>query len=262
MFVLEFSFRFKFILALTRKHIPSYQDELNFEKCFISIDVRKVFWSHDLFNNLTKHNYSKHDFRLASLKSPSSTAKPIKIDLGIVFGSSGKNAPVTFAAEKELAKKMIEKYDISSSATLIGAISYDNDARVEWRFGDVIDAKSTVDRINRLRRSRNGNNVLKALEIARDDLFSIMNGARKDVPKTLIVFIDKTGMRDQRLEDTAKQLKDKGVKVIVIAIGPEVDKTDVAGIASSPKDVISLPDPSKPTGDVISKAVAQSLPGK
>ena len=196
------------------------------------------------------------------LKFPLSTAKPIKLDLGIIFGSNGKNAPVLFAAEKELAKKMIERYGISSSTTLIGAISYDNDAKVEWRFGDVIDAKSTVDKIDRLQRLRNGNNVLKALEIARDDLFTKRNGARKDVPKTLIVFIDKTGMRDKRLEDTAKQLKDKGVKVIVIAIGPEVDKTDVAGIASSPKDVISLPDPSKSTGDVISKAVAQSLPGK
>ena len=157
---------------------------------------------------------------------------------------------------------MIEKYDISNSATLIGAISYDNDARVEWRFGDVIDAKSTVDRIDRLQRSRNGNNVLKALEIARDDLFSLKNGARKDVPKTLIVFIDKPEMRNQELHDTAKQLKDKGVKVIVIAIGPEMNKKDVAGIASSPKDVISLPDPSESADDVISKAIAQSLPGK
>ena len=157
---------------------------------------------------------------------------------------------------------MIEQYDISSSATLIGAISYDNDANLEWRFGDVIDAKSTVDRINRLRRSRNGNNVLKALEIARDDLFSIKNGARRDVPKALIVFIDKAEMKDQRLQDTAKQLKDKGVKVIVIAIGPEVNKKDVTGIASTPKDVISLPDPSKSAADVISKATAQSLPGK
>ena len=159
-------------------------------------------------------------------------------------------------------KKMIEKYDISSSATLIGAISYDNDARVEWRFVDVIDAKSTVDKIDRLRRSRNGNNVLKALEIARDVLFSIMNGARRDAPKTLMVFIDKSDVKDQRLEDAAKQLKDKDVKVIVIAMGPDVNKKDVAGIASSPKDVISLPDPAKLTEDVISKAVAQSLPGK
>ena len=198
---------------------------------------------------------------MASLHS-SSTAKPIKLDLGMVFGSNGKNAPVTFAAERELAKKMIEKYDISSSATLIGAISYDNDAKVEWRFGDVIDAKSTVDRIDRLQRLRNGYNVLKALEIARDDLFSIMNGTRRDVPKTLMVFIDKSGVNDQRLEDTAKHLKDKGVKVIVIALGPEVKKKDVAGIASSPMDVISSPDPSKATEDVVSKAVAQSLPGK
>ena len=186
----------------------------------------------------------------------------MKLDLGIVFGSNGENAQFTFAAEKELAKKMIDKYDISTSATLIGAISYDNDARVEWRFGDVIDAQSTIERIDRLQRYRNGNNVLKALEIARDVLFKINNGARRDVPKTLIVLIDKTEARDQRLGDTAKQLKDKGVKVIVIAIGPEVDKKDVAGIVSDPKDVISSSDPSKSSEDVISKAVARSIPGK
>ena len=157
---------------------------------------------------------------------------------------------------------MVEKYYISSSATLIGAISYDNDARVEWRFGDAIDANSTVYKIDRLQRSRNGNNVLKALEIARDDLLSKGNGARRDVPKTLIVFVDKTEARDQRLEDTAKLLKDKGVKVIMIAIGPEVNKKDVAGITSSPMDVISSPDPSKSTDNVVSEAVSQSMPGK
>ena len=186
----------------------------------------------------------------------------MKLDLGIVFGSNGENAQSTFAAEKELAKKMIEKYDISTSATLIGAISYDNDARVAWSFGDVIDAKSTIDRIDQLQRYRNGNNVLKALEIARDDLFSIKNGARRDVPKTLMVFIDKTEARDQRLVDIAKQLKDKGVKMIVIAIGPEVDKKNVAGIASDPKDVISSSDPSKSLQDVISKAAGQVIQGK
>ena len=186
----------------------------------------------------------------------------MQLDLGIIFGSNGKNAPSTFTAEKELSKKMIEKYDISKSATIVGGISYDNDARVEWRLGDVIDTKSTVNRIDRLRRYRNGNNILKALEIARDDLFSVRNGARRDVPKTLIVFIDKTEARDQTLESTAKQLKDKGVKVIVIAIGPEVDKKDVAGIASTPKDLIKPLDLSKSMEDVMSQAVAQSKPGK
>ena len=157
---------------------------------------------------------------------------------------------------------MVEKYDISNSAALFGAISYDNDARVEWRFGDVIDAKSTIDRIDRLRKLRNGNNVLKALQLARDDLFSIDTGARRDVPKTLIVFIDKAEVRDQRLQDTAKQIKDKGVKMIVIAMGPEVEKKVVAGIASSPRDVVSSPDPSNSTDDVVSKAITQSMPGK
>ena len=167
-----------------------------------------------------------------------------------------------FAAEKELAKKMIEKYDISSSATFVSAITFDNDAKAEWKFGDVIDLRSVNDRIDKLRKLRPGNNILKALEIARDDVFSIKNGARRAVPKTLIVFIDKTEMRDQRLEDAAKQLKDRGVKVIVIAIGPEVNKKDVAGIASSPEDLIKPSDFFKSKEEVLSQAVALSRPGK
>ena len=184
------------------------------------------------------------------------------LDVGFVFGSNGRTADATFTREKELAKKLIDKFDISRTSTLVGAIVYDSNGRLAWRLGDVIDARSTIYSIDQLRRLRNGNNVLKALEIARDDLFSMKNGARKDVPKTLILFIDKTEERDQKLEDTARQLKDKGAKVIVIAMGPEVDKKDVAGIASSPKDLIKALDFSKSMQDVMSQAVEQSKPGK
>ena len=184
------------------------------------------------------------------------------LDLGFLFGANVRNADATFTREKELAKKMIEKFDISRTSTSVGAVVYDSGGRLAWRLGDLADARSTIYNINRLQRLRNGNNILKALEIARDDLFSIKNGARRGVPKTLIVFIDKTEARDQRLEDTAKQLKDKGVKVIVIAVGPEVDKKDVAGIASSPNDLIKPVDLSKSMEDVTSHAVEQSKPGK
>ena len=189
-------------------------------------------------------------------------AKPVRLDLGFVFGANGKNADNVFVQEKELAKKMIDKFDISRKSTLIAAIVYDSSARLAWKLGDLVDARSAIYNIDRLQRLRNGNNVLKALEIAQDDIFSIKKGARRGVPKTLIVFIDKTEVRDQRLEEAAKQLKDKGVKVIVIAVGPEVEKKDVAGIASSPKDLIKPSDLSESIEDMMSQAVAQSKPGK
>ena len=167
-----------------------------------------------------------------------------------------------FAAEKELAKKIVEKYDISTSATLVSAITFDNHAKMEWNFGDITDLKSVNNRIDQLRKLKPGNNILKAVEIARDDAFSVNNGARRGVPKSLIVFIDKKEMRDKKLQDAAKQLKYKGIKVIVIAIGPEVNKKDVAGIASSTKDLIKPHDFFKSKEEVLSQAVAQSRPGK
>ena len=186
----------------------------------------------------------------------------MQFDLGFLFGANGKDADATFAQEKEFAKKMIAKFDISRTTTLVGAIVYDSNARLAWRLGDLVDARSTTYNIDRLQNLKNGKNVLKALEMAHDDLFTMKNGARKDVSKTLIVFIDKTDIRDQRLENASKQLKDKGVKVIVIAIGPEVYKKDVAGIASSPKDLIKPSDLFESLADVMSQAVAQSKPGK
>ena len=189
-------------------------------------------------------------------------AKPIALDLGFIFGSDSKDAQASIALEKEMAKKLLANVDVSEMAIRVGAIQYDSDARVLWRFGEASDGRTTMQLIDRVVRSRNGNNVLKALEIARDDLYSMKNGGRRDVPKTLILFIDKTEVKDQRLEDTAKQLKDKGVKVIVIAMGPEVDKKDVAGIATDPNDLVTLRTLSEPKEDKMSQIVAKSLPGK
>ena len=189
-------------------------------------------------------------------------AKPVAMDLGFIFGSDGKDARASIALEKEIAKKLLENADVFEMATRVGAIQYESDARVLWRFGEASDGRTAMQLIDRLVRSRNGNNVLKALEIARDDLYFIKNGGRRDVPKTLILFIDETKIKDQRLEDTAKQLKDKGVKVIVIAMGPEVDKKDVAGIATDPSDLITLRTLSEPKEDEMSRIVAKSLPGK
>ena len=187
-------------------------------------------------------------------------AKPVVLDLGFVFGTNGVKAVENFNTEKDLAKKIVEKYDVSKSATLVGAITYDDDAVLAWKIGDATEKRTTLDRINQLQRRGNGKNVLKALQIARSRLFSSENGARRNAPKTLVVFVDKV-VESRQLDIVSKELEDNNINVIVITIGKEVLKTDVSGIARQPSNVINADDFDDKKGELASLASAKSVPG-
>lgn len=164
-----------------------------------------------------------------------STGKPAAVDVVVVFGANGMNARRTFNKEKDFVEKLVTESDISQTETLFGAIYYDRDARMVLKIGDAISKQTTINRMQQIQRSQSGNSLRKGLELALEDSFSTENGARIGAMKTLVVFTDKTEARNQRLDDVASGLKQFGGKVVLVAIGPEVRKKDVAGIASEPK---------------------------
>lgn len=187
-------------------------------------------------------------------------AKPVVVDLGFIFGAAGYNADQKFESAKELAKRMVNDLYVSPNAALIGGIIYDDGARMLWRLGDTKDSSSTIYNIERIVLSRRGNNLRKAFEVARDELFALSNGARRNVPKTLVVFIDKTP-RDPGLSAVAKELKTAGVKIVVVALGSEVDPTDIKELPSSEKALLRALDLSKMMNESLPSALLQSKPG-
>ena len=187
-------------------------------------------------------------------------AKPENLDLIFIFGADSQNAGKALAEQKILAERMVDKYHISTPGVLVGAISYDSIARLGWRIGNARDAKSTVESIRSIQRIGRGNNILNALEMARDELLPIPKGARINTPKTLVVFIDKAQEKDEKLEDLAVELKSSGVKVIVVAMGTEVDKKYLGGIASDPSSLHKVTDLLTHPG-LPDKIVSQSRPG-
>ena len=146
---------------------------------------------------------------------------------------------------------------MSIEGTLFGAIVYDKDARLAWKIGDITNEQATINQIRGLQQVDVGNNLLKALELARDGSFSFANGARRGASRTLIAFIDKTEVNDRRTEAVAKQLKDAGVKIVLVAIGPKVDKKDIAGVASKPALLFETDDLAK--ADDLLQNVAEAV---
>ncbi|CAB3978244.1 Hypothetical predicted protein [Paramuricea clavata] len=81
------------------------------------------------------------------------------------------------------------------------------------------------------------------LQIVHDQGFTETNGDRPDVPDIVVVLTDGQSRNPQRTIDQAKRLKDKGVRIIAIGAGYDLQRVkddlerELLNIASSPDDV-------------------------
>lgn len=162
------------------------------------------------------------------------------VDLGVIFGANGENAPSTFDAEKNFIENMIKEYSASQPGMRFGAIVYSDNARVLIRFGDELSSQSAIKAIRKIKRKRRGNNLLAALNLAGQDLFADRTGTRVNATKTAVILMDKASFRDDKLIDAARKLKDNGIKIIVVAIGPEVTEKAVSEIPSNLNGLIRI----------------------
>ena len=183
------------------------------------------------------------------------------MDLAFIFGANGKHASDTFKAEKEIAKKIVASQKISKSETLVGAVVYDSDARLAFKIGEALNESSTIESIDKIQRYRDGNNVEKALELSRSRLLGVDNIAQRDALKKVVLFLDKTDEISKRAQDIAKQLKDAGIKIIVISIGRETDVKDIIEIPSGIKGLVQTNDPSRDLDNVATKVEAMLMSG-
>ena len=178
-------------------------------------------------------------------------AKKRPVDLGIIFGANGQNAPSNFVAEKKFIEDMIKRYISSHPNMKFGAIVYSNDARVLFRFDDQSKSQSAITAIRQLQRRRRGNNILAALNLALKDLFGSRATARLNASRALVILMDKASFRDEKLLEAAKMLKENGVKIIVVAIGPEAVTKAISDIPSETAGMIRIRDFSKDTSKAI-----------
>ena len=183
-------------------------------------------------------------------------------DIGILFGASGKNARHTFDAEKSFVTKLLDQYTISPTQTLIGAVTYAKDASVAIPVGSATSKEGVKKAIARIRYPGDGANLRKALEVARDQLFSVTQGARRNVPKTLIVFVDKKSSSvPAELSSIVESLRTEEIKVIAVGIGDEVDPNELQILADN-NDALFFPHTLEDLERQVIPVVEASQPGK
>ena len=179
-------------------------------------------------------------------------APQVRLDLGFIIGASGPQAEQMFAGQQRFIRDMLMSYTISNDATLAGIILNGISSSLPVKIGSAVTMDSFIRLLSGLDNPRQfsgvgGNgNLDDALQLARTSLFSVENGARRAVPKSLVVFMDD----NQQLPDgsidalgtEAIALQDAGVKIIVIGIGASANPVTLRNIfcllytSPSPRD--------------------------
>lgn len=209
---------------------------------------------HDPFKDLI--SFDRHSF-VKFLCYFSATQE--QLDLGFIVGAQGSNPVNVINAQLDFISDMLQRYEISRKATLIGAIMNQEQPSIAIKLGDALTRDFFVRSLRAIQNENTGFDLNKALQIARTNLFSTDNGARFDVPKSLVVFVNgKTDGDPSGLAMQAKALQQVGIKIILIGLKDDSDPNvfeDIVDVFFFPEDLTSL--------TVLLRPIIQStLPGE
>ena len=133
---------------------------------------------------------------------------------------------------KKFAHQIVDSFSISQQNARFAALVYGSNASIEFnfvRYDSDIEVKQAIQSLPYL---KSKTRIDKALEIAKSDLFSLQGKVRSRRPMILLVFFDGTVTRSMTdLETVSQPLKDYGVKIIAVGVGPEVNRYQLKKIA-------------------------------
>ena len=156
---------------------------------------------------------------------------------------------------------MLKKYEISNTATLLGAIAYGKDSDIIFKLGQLTDKRQIGQAVSGIKNPGDGNDIKKSLSLARKELFVKQNGARIGVPKVILIFTDKKPTSDPaNIITEAKTLKDNSIKVIAVGVGSEADKDDLSDIATD-QNAVFLSSDSDALASLVDSVGKATVPG-
>lgn len=166
------------------------------------------------------------------------------LDLAILFGTSPTaNSKERFAAQKKLVKDILKKYDLSKEKTLVSFIMNEKPPVSIMKLGDITDKTMAVRLIDSIVDHKKNIDLGNALAFIREKVFSPDQGARPNVPKSVLIFIDSKNIGDLReASEVSKKLKDEGIKLIIIGQGNDINKNGLVPLAYNGSTIFFPPD--------------------
>lgn len=146
------------------------------------------------------------------------------IDLVFAIEGTERMKQDGFDEAKEFIKNMMDEYTISKPGTHVGVVEYSDEPTITIRLQDWFDEDTIKAVVNVMKPSGGKSaNLDRALEKAADKMFSVAMGGRPSAKKILVVIAASNTTAKEALKKASKPLKERGVRIYVIALGDEAD---------------------------------------
>ena len=151
----------------------------------------------------------------------------------------------------------MKKYQIGNGFTHFSGVTIGNNAQIIFPF--IQRQNNAIIKSNIKRITNPGSSSVSKEDITTvlDKVFSAENGARRDTPQTVLLFVNKN-TDFYTVAQKLKTMKSSGINIVVIAVGDDVDKTKLTPLVDAKDQLFSLDDN---IFDLLEPVVIQTLPG-
>ena len=165
------------------------------------------------------------------------------VDIAVVLDGSQSLREQDFEKLKDFTKSVVEKYGVSQSGPHIAVVEFSKEPTIYIRLDDHFEAASLKRAIDNIKPSGKYQvRTDEALRTVVNEVFSLKSGARPSVPKIVILVTDDEPTGDRSLEEVYKDVERQGARLLVVTIGPNVDRDDWKELVPKHDLIIYVPD--------------------
>ena len=161
------------------------------------------------FSTFSWYNYHVLLFSIADCENGGSgSLKDEKRDIAFLVDCSASLREENFLAQKNVIKEIIKViYPASIEGNRIGIIRYSDTAKIEANLNDYFTNKDLYTSIEGIPFSKGGSRIDLALQMARDSLFTVANGARADAKKVTSAYMPSNALDFKTSYETSYETK-------------------------------------------------------
>ena len=166
------------------------------------------------------------------------------MDIGFMLDSSGSLRD-QYPQIKAFIKNFVSNLAVSKEGVHVGVVTFSFYATLSIKFSDFVNKADFKEAVEKIPFMGSTTRIDRALKVVNEDMFSESNGARRDVTKMLILLTDGSQTKDADAVDPgklAKLLRQRGIHILSVGIGEDVDIDELTHIAGSPDRVYTAAD--------------------
>ena len=175
-----------------------------------------------------------------AVKPPAPKCKA-KVDVGFILDSSG-SLRNNYQDEKDFMKNLAGAFGIAPDGSRAGVITFSYYSEHSIKMKDHTDINTFNKAVDAIPLMGSTTRIDRALRLTQKELFAPENGGRPGIIKILILLTDGTQTQDVGAEDPGyitDEIRNSGVAVIVIGIGPGTNQTELNHMAGGADNAFS-----------------------